>query len=69
MSNREELNQRISSFNSLLEKMKIDSETISIKCVQDDFEDIKKLNIKLKGIYDELTLCYEKEVSEIRKQS
>jgi len=67
MSNRKELFQRINSFNSLLEKMKIDVETISIKFIRDDFEDIKKLNSKLNGIYDELTLCYEKEVAEIRK--
>ena len=66
MSNRKELTQRINSFNSLLEKMKINPETISIKFIKDDFEDIKKLNVKLNGIYDELTLCYEKEVDEIR---
>jgi len=66
MSNKKELNQRISSFNSLLEKMKINQENINIKFIKDNFSDIDTLRKKLNGIYDELTLCYEKEVYEMR---
>ena len=66
MSNREELNQRISSFNSLLEKMKIDSETIKIKDIKDNYSKINTLRTKLNKIYDELTLCYQIEVEEMK---
>ena len=47
MSNRDELNQRISSFNSLLEKMKIDPETIKIKVIKDNYSNINTLRTKL----------------------
>ena len=48
MSNREELNQRISSFNSLLEKMKIDPETIKIKVIKDNFGSTCEIKDKVK---------------------
>ncbi len=66
MSNREELNQRISSFNSLLEKMKIDPETIKIKVIKDNYSNINTLRTKLNKVYDELTLYYQLEVEEMQ---
>jgi len=66
MSNREELNQRISSFNSLLEKMKIDPETIKIKVIKDNYSNINNLRTKLNKVYDELTLYYQLEVEEMQ---
>ena len=66
MSNRDELNQRISSFNSLLEKMKIDPETIKIKVIKDNYSNINTLRTKLNKVYDELTLYYQLEVEEMQ---
>ncbi len=66
--NRKELIQRINGYNSLLEKMKINPDEISILVVNQNIDSSELIRKKLTKIYDELTICYERELDYIKEQ-
>lgn len=62
LQNTAKLNRLITSLNALLDRAKLDLNTLSISAIRDSESQIKDISEYQQEVYEELTLQYENEV-------